>query len=271
MRFFYCVVLFLVAVQVRAQEGNYVSAHYYCKNLHRQQIVDVTQLGGIWYLIEKIFHNEERHLTVNLTTCPNVYITEEQEDRLTTYSPYGTTYGSNYPHMRNPISEQDDYLRKQQEYDRKTTYDYERRSGINYFKRYFMMKHLRIDTSESNGGSSEQHHLRYNTSDPGFWKLSSAPDEGIHEQQYLGTIQVVKAVGNHLVLTKCRPSYKELYTMILSRENYLDSWDIHNVHSFLSRQGLNMHFVQKTCNSSSGLVGLSLFVLWALIVTQMFL
>ncbi|ERL86953.1 hypothetical protein D910_04356 [Dendroctonus ponderosae] len=251
--------------------AEYASANYFCPDMHRQQIVDISQLEGMWYLIEKLVHTEERHQTIRLTSCPVIHISEDRTT-FTTRNPlykfYDSTYGAQYPYntpnvpTRNPtdprttfVNEQD-FIKQNEEYDRKTTYDHERRRAnyASYMKRHFSKKGLKIYMSD--GSSSIEHYLQYNTSNPGFWTLSGS-DEAVQDniKHFAGTTLVLKAVGNHLVLHVCQSSreVKELYTMILSRENYLDSWDVHSVHGMLNRQGLRTTFVEKTCNGAESL------------------
>lgn len=69
---------------------------------------------------------------------------------------------------------------------------------------------------------------------------------------FAGTIQVIKAVGNHLVLNFChRLPKKELYTIILSREVNLPYDEIHAVHSQLHRKGLSTRSIKKLCSSGN--------------------
>ncbi|ENN83238.1 hypothetical protein YQE_00401, partial [Dendroctonus ponderosae] len=242
----------------------------------------------MWYLIEKLVHTEERHQTIRLTSCPVIHISEDRTT-FTTRNPlykfYDSTYGAQYPYntpnvpTRNPtdprttfVNEQD-FIKQNEEYDRKTTYDHERRRAnyASYMKRHFSKKGLKIYMSD--GSSSIEHYLQYNTSNPGFWTLSGS-DEAVQDniKHFAGTTLVLKAVGNHLVLHVCQSSreVKELYTMILSRENYLDSWDVHSVHGMLNRQGLRTTFVEKTCNGAESLRLTLLIVLIASTLTSLF-
>ncbi|CAG9767597.1 unnamed protein product [Ceutorhynchus assimilis] len=255
----------LVVASGKCLADYYNTVNYVCKELHRQQIVDVNQLEGTWYLIEKIQHNDERHMIMNLTTCPVMHISEDRSIISTTYNPlfksYDTTYGANYPHVpmpqnvqnnRNPtdpmstFNSEQDYVKQTEEYDRRTTYDYDRRRVLHstYMKQRYPIKNLKLYMSD--GYSSFEHHLRYNVTNPGFW-IISGPEDGVPDnlKHFAGTIQVLKAIGTHLVLTTCQWSRetKERYTMILSRENYLPRFDINSIHAMLL-QGI-WHLIQK--------------------------
>ncbi|XP_030751122.1 uncharacterized protein LOC115878689 [Sitophilus oryzae] len=259
------VVLVLCWFGVKFCAGDYFqNSNYFCTDLKTQQIVDISQLEGIWYVIEKLIHTEERHYTINLTTCPVIHISEDRKET-TTYNPlyktYDTTYGSGYPYNRNPTdprstyTSEQEYIKQREQYDRITTYDHERRrvNHAGYVKHLYAMKYLRIYWDDNS--YSTEYHLRYNVSRPGFW-ISSGPEDGrtLPEdiKHFAGTVQVLKAVGNHLVLTFCHrlPEQKQLFTVILSRENRLDIREIHGVHGILIRKGLSTNALERTCNGS---------------------
>lgn len=79
-------------------------------------------------------------------------------------------------------------------------------------------------------GTDIEYTLRYNTSRPGFW-LASEPQRGvmlqINHSYFAGTVQVMKAVGDHMVLTFCEglPSSK-LFSIVLSRRPDTLSYDV---------------------------------------------
>lgn len=69
---------------------------------------------------------------------------------------------------------------------------------------------------------------------------------------FAGTIQVIKVVGDHLVLTFCHQlPKKELYTVILSRAVGLPEEEIHAVRGQLHRKGLSIHSIRKLCSGSN--------------------
>lgn len=84
---------------------------------------------------------------------------------------------------------------------------------------------------------------------------------------FAGTVQVIKAVGNHMALTFCHQlPERQLFTIILSRQNRLEKVDIHSVHGLLSRRGLSTNAIQKVCWNSSDIVQIpSLSILFILI------
>lgn len=83
------------------------------------------------------------------------------------------------------------------------------------------------------------------------YKCSSGISLDPRYGHFAGTIQVIKAVGNHLVLTFChRLPKKELYTVILSREVNLPYHEVHAVRSQLHRKGLSTRSIRNLCSNA---------------------
>lgn len=98
----------------------------------------------------------------------------------------------------------------------------------------FSYHHLRLIWDEH--GTDIEYTLRYNTSRPGFW-LASEPQRGvmlqINHSSFAGTVQVMKAVGDHMVLTFCEglPGSK-LFSIVLSRRPDTLSYDVSSLFKF---------------------------------------
>lgn len=110
----------------------------------------------------------------------------------------------------------------------------------------------------------------------GFW-ISSGPNKGklkIHNPnflnlnflepfldrhsyhfQYSGTIEVMKAVGNHAVLTFCKSDHSDsqLFSVVIAREPWLPRVDTRSVNSMLESRGLHIVLIKRTC-SGAGIV-----------------
>lgn len=82
-----------------------------------------------------------------------------------------------------------------------------------------------------------------------------------------GTIQVLKAVGTHMVLVFCyRMPEKRLYTLLVSREQNLSQIEIHGVHNLLMRRELSTINAKKLCaNIGTNLNGFNLVILISLL------
>lgn len=169
----------------------------------------------------------------------------------------------NYPYQEQTAEE----IAAQEEYDRQV---YMRMTNPNYNPRsrygtpvnaaelarrralYGDIRRLRLLWDEN--GSGVEYTMRYNVSTAGFW-ISSGPQNGSAlESQYnhfAGTVQVLKAVGNHMVLSFCHQlPDRQLYTVILSRVPMLNKQEIHGVHNLLNRKGLSTSNVRKVCAHS---------------------
>lgn len=154
---------------------------------------------GMWFGSEVINHTpndlEGEHI---YDSCIVIHITEKSNDISTTDNPY-----------------QSRRQRLDNNYERTTNYNY---VGSN---RRNAVRNLRLIWDER--GQLVEYSLRFNNSRMGFW-LSSEPQSGsmVNDMQYtqfFGTIQVMKAVGNQLVLTFCQNGLKnQLYSVILSRK-----------------------------------------------------
>lgn len=89
--------------------------------------------------------------------------------------------------------------------------------------------------------------------------------------QFAGTIQVMKAVGNHLVLTFCHQvPDRQLFSILLAREPRLSYQEIQGVHSLLTRRDLNIGNIRKVCNNSWIVRGNSVVYIVALVLCLWF-
>lgn len=69
---------------------------------------------------------------------------------------------------------------------------------------------------------------------------------------FAGTIQVLKAVGSHMVLVFCQQvPDRQLFSILLSRTPSLSLQEIHGVHNLLGRRRLNISHVKKVCQVNS--------------------
>lgn len=116
-------------------------------------------------------------------------------------------------------------------------------------------------------GKDLHYKLKYNESNQGLW-ISYKDQEGaisdLTYTQFSGTVQVVKAVQNHLVLTFCnRKVNGSFFSVILARRlNALSEEDIRSNRNLLKRRGLSTSSIRKVCNSGSGLMQISSIILF---------
>lgn len=130
-------------------------------------------------------------------------------------------------------------------------------------------RYIRLTWDER--GANVEYLLRFNDTKSGTWQ-SAAPQQGTMTERYYnkpfsGTVQVLKAVGNHLVLTFCEaaPNH-QMFTIILSRQrNSLTYSEIKSIKGLLDYRRLPLSSVRKVClNGAASLynskTGILLFV-----------
>uniref|UniRef100_A0A2M3ZEH9 Putative secreted peptide n=1 Tax=Anopheles braziliensis TaxID=58242 RepID=A0A2M3ZEH9_9DIPT len=252
--------------------ANYPSQH--CTDLNSQNSLDVEQIMGIWYGSEVITHNGHDEGEVVYNTCvvihladvtnstplvpPNhqpggsspPYFSRGSATSASSNPDYRTSYGYGSPGSsgqgRNTGGRSDSGTIGSSNYDL-----YQQRQ---YQLQAQSMRYLRLIWDESE--HTLEYTLRYNSSRPGFW-ISSSPQSGSMIQlqyvQFTGTVQVLKAINNQLVLTFCQsiPS-GQLFTIVLSRIPMgLAPEEIQSIRNMLRRRGLPATSVRKVCQSGA--------------------
>ncbi|CAG9826346.1 unnamed protein product [Diabrotica balteata] len=249
------------------------TSNYFCADMNPQHHVIVEQLMGMWFGVEIINHQDEMFQTRTEFSCPVIHISEDRE-ATSTFNPlydgynYGYNYGKDHPYGvtyrtttaytdRTTQNEVRRRIYEQTEYDRQTTYgnypNIRKQHMFDMRQTGLDVKYLRLIWDEN--GENTEFHIRYNVSRSGFW-ITSGPESGgasLEPQfkHFAGTIQVLKAVGNHMVLTFCHQlPERKLYSVLLSRNLKLDQVEVLGVHNMLNRKGLRTNSVKHTCSSS---------------------
>lgn len=117
--------------------------------------------------------------------------------------------------------------------------------------------YLRLIWDEN--GFDREVSIRFNRSRPGFWMATSGPVHGASVtdpayQIFTGTLQVMKAVDDHLVITFCQTFREtgELFSILLTRRpNTLTPEETSRIRSMLQRRGLSTASVRKVCASGA--------------------
>ncbi|KAJ9579493.1 hypothetical protein L9F63_004841 [Diploptera punctata] len=88
----------------------------------------------------------------------------------------------------------------------------------------------------------------------GFWNCVG-PQNGtlakLMKKPFSGTVQVMKAVSSHMVLTFCSRTDDEIYSVLMSRNRKLQHNDVKSVNSMLERRGLPRGHVEEMCKGSA--------------------
>lgn len=119
---------------------------------------------------------------------------------------------------------------------------------------YEYIRELKILWDEA--GVVTEYSIRYNKTQPGIW-ITSGPNNGSSLQEkfenFAGTIQVFKVVGDHMALTFCQKlPDPQLFTIILARNIPLSQSEINGVHNHLERKKLQIIQVTKVCTTNDG-------------------
>ncbi|XP_035779231.1 uncharacterized protein LOC118459697 [Anopheles albimanus] len=253
--------------------ANHPTQH--CTDLNSQNSLDVEQIMGIWYGSEVITHNGHDEGEVVYNTCVVIHLADVTNST-PLVPPNHQSGGSSPPYFTHgsasSASSNPNY---------RTSYGYgspgssgQGRPGSSssssggtigssnydlYQQRQYQlqaqsMRYLRLIWDESE--HTLEYTLRYNSSRPGFW-ISSSPQSGSMIQlqyvQFTGTVQVLKAINNQLVLTFCQsiPS-GQLFTVVLSRIPMgLAPEEIQSIRNLLRRRGLPAISVRKVCQNGA--------------------
>uniref|UniRef100_A0A182QT35 Lipocalin/cytosolic fatty-acid binding domain-containing protein n=1 Tax=Anopheles farauti TaxID=69004 RepID=A0A182QT35_9DIPT len=258
--------------------GNSPSQH--CTDFNPQNGLDIDQIMGIWYGSEVITHDGREEGEMVYKTCVVIHLadvtntTTSVYDQSSLYSGRGNPSGSNYDRTSygygsdggrsNPYDQQNQQRRQH--------------GGQQYLQHEpRTMRNLRLIWDESE--HTLEYTLRYNTSRAGFW-ISASPQSGSMIQlqyvQFTGTVQVLKAINNQLVLNFCQSlPGGQLFTIVLSRVPMgLGPEDIQSIRNMLRRRGLSMTSVRKVCQngafrSDASMIALLLMVIVSALVKRL--
>lgn len=239
-----------------------------CINVHPQNSVDLVQMMGLWYGSEIIIHSQDVPGTYEYDSCVIIHLTDvtQQVHNSNSYN------SNNYGYLnRNQNQNQNNYGRVSTTPQYSNRDDYQQEQQL----RQQRTKYLRLVWSERD--NNLEYTFNYTIDAPGVWSNIGEQRGSLvtlnSYTQFKGTVQVVKAVNDHLVLTFCGDDVKSsIYTVILTRNRLgLSADEIRSIHSLLSRRGLSVETVRKVCNSAASLGGgmlplsllLLLMLLWS--------
>ncbi|KAL5290405.1 hypothetical protein ACFFRR_010018 [Megaselia abdita] len=203
---------------------------------------------GTWYSAEILSHNEEQKGIFYYHTCVIIHITDETDivTRSTTTADYSAEQRDYYlNHAKRLLPTSPGYRQLHQ-------------------KPIPQYRYLKLVWDEM--GKDLSYKLKYNETNQGLW-ISYQDQEGtisdLTYTQFSGTVQVVKAVQNHLVLTFCnRKVNGSFFSVIMTRRpNGLSEADITSNRNLLRRRGLSTSSIRKVCNSGSENIPISMIML----------
>lgn len=233
------------ALHDTSSENRVSSAAQYCTDLNPQTGLDIEQIMGIWFGSEVITHlgNEDGESIYD--TCVVIHLSDITNSTAASESPYrdqgpevrfGTSYG--YPGDRSQQQHNSDGNRR---YQNQQYHNRQQHTSSRFLKLLWDEKDHTLEYT-----------LRFNNSRPGFW-ISSAPQSGSMIQlpyiQFTGTVQVLKAINNQLVLTFCQSlPGGQLFSIVLSRQAMgLSLEENQSIRNLLKRRNLSTTSVRKVC------------------------
>ncbi|EAT40735.1 AAEL007534-PA [Aedes aegypti] len=270
----------LLALQDSSKENRGSSSQQYCTDLNPQTGLDIEQIMGLWYGSEVITHIGSEEGESVYDTCVVIHLsditnsTSSSESTQRDNGPevrFGTSYG--YPGDRSQSRHDTDGNRRyqaqqHQQHQQQHQYQYNYRQQTSF-------RYLRLIWDEKD--HTLEYTLRFNSSRPGFW-ISSAPQSGTMIQlpyvQFTGTVQVLKAINNQLVLTFCQSvPGGQLFSVVLTRQPMgLSPEENQSIRNFLRRKHLSTTSMRKVCFSAAtnqASLGLATSI-WIVLVLQFF-
>ncbi|EDV41114.1 uncharacterized protein Dana_GF10855 [Drosophila ananassae] len=224
-----------------------------CMDINPQNSVDLEQMMGLWYGSEIIVHTQDFPGVYEYDSCVIIHLADVTDQVLLSQQNrrFGIDGYSGY--------DAQNYNRNQNNYGRTTTPPSYLASDE--YPRYNqgVQKFLRLVWSERD--NNLEYTFNYSTSSPGKWSNIGDQRGSLVSlnsyTQFTGTVQVVKAVNDHLVLTFCGNDVKSsIYTVVLTRNRLgLSSDELRSIRSLLSRRGLYTETIRKVCNGCGQLTG----------------
>ncbi|XP_058823683.1 uncharacterized protein LOC131684647 isoform X2 [Topomyia yanbarensis] len=214
---------------------------------------------GLWYGSEVITHlgNEDGESIYD--TCVVIHLADITNSSSTSDYPlrdqgpdvrFGTSYG--YPGDRTHHSGEEYGNRR---YQNRQQQQQQHHNQHQYRQQFTSTRYLRLIWDEKD--HTLEYTLRFNNTRPGFW-IASSPQTGSMTQlsynQFTGTVQVLKAINNQLVLTFCQSlPGGQLFSVVLSRHPMgLSPEENQSIRNLLKRRNLSTTSVRKVCFSGAG-------------------
>nr|XP_019539939.2 uncharacterized protein LOC109410889 [Aedes albopictus] len=243
----------LLAVQDSSKENRGSSSQQYCTDLNPQTGLDIEQIMGLWYGSEVITHIGSEEGESIYDTCVVIHLSDITNSTTSSESTtrdngpevrFGTSYG--YPGDRSRHdSDGNRRYQAEQHQQHQYQYNYRQPTSLRYLRLIWDEKHHTLEYT-----------LRFNSSRPGFWISSAAQSKTMTQLpnvQFTGTVQVLKAINNQLVLTFCQSvPGGQLFSVVLTRHPMgLSPEENQSIRNFLRRKHLSTTSMRKVCFSAA--------------------
>ncbi|XP_061402941.1 uncharacterized protein LOC133338852 [Musca vetustissima] len=205
-----------------------------CMNIKPQHSVDIKQITGEWHGNEIIMHTQDVPGVYRYDSCVTFYLNDVTEQMREYYQPS---------------------YRRSESFHSSPSMEGHRDASPSMGHRHSNTRYLRLIWSEKD--DNIEYNFNYTMNHPGLWTNIGEQRGSMvalnKYNQFTGTVQVVKAVSDHLVLTFCSSDlHHSIYTVVLSREPQGLGQDvIRSIRNLLSRRGLYTESIRQVCVKSS--------------------
>ncbi|XP_067013837.2 uncharacterized protein [Anabrus simplex] len=90
----------------------------------------------------------------------------------------------------------------------------------------------------------------------GFWRSTGTQNGSLAEnsryRQFSGTVHIMRATGDHAVLTFCSETELQVFSVLLSREPTMRQSEVRSINNMLERRGLPVTYTKSTCRAHNG-------------------
>uniref|UniRef100_A0A0A1XM50 Disease resistance protein RPS2 n=1 Tax=Zeugodacus cucurbitae TaxID=28588 RepID=A0A0A1XM50_ZEUCU len=216
-------------------DRNLYKSSLLCMDIKPQHSVDIGQITGRWFGQEIIIHTHDIPGVYEYDSCVIIHLNDITEQMRNHYNNHQYTQQYNQRRTQNE--------QQQQQHIQNTNND---RNSARY---------LRLVWSESD--NDLEYMFNYTERTPGLWTNIGEQRGSLvalnSYKQFTGTVQVVKAVNDHLVLTFCGNDMStSIYTLVLSRtERGLSIEELRSIRNLLTRRGLDTETIRKVCSSAA--------------------
>ncbi|KAL0850022.1 hypothetical protein ABMA28_011931 [Loxostege sticticalis] len=208
-----------------SSEGNDTVDTVTCFEEHAYDNLDVREIMGKWRAVEVYMHLRNEGVKTYVS-CPYLTVWEPDEFPRSTYGPSTENQLFHVQHINARFRQQ--------------------------------FRHLRLLWDEA--GQTIEYALYFKNDSAGYWQVYDGQNGTLpsrpNYQQFRGTVQVLKAVHDHLVLNFCqeagngRPA--QLYSVLFSREPVtLARWEVESIHNMLQNKKLSVASRRMVCGNGA--------------------
>lgn len=195
-----------------------------CERVHEYDKLDIRRVTGVWKAVELYKHLIKEGVN-KYNSCPVITIWEAEEFPRSTFGP----------------STENQLFHVQQ-------------INAKFRQQY---RSLRLLWDEA--GQTVEYSLYFRNDSAGYWQVLNEQNGTLairpNYQQFSGTVQVLKAVNDHLVLNFCQEPANgrtaQLFSALFSREpGRMPRWEIESVHSLLQNKKLSVASRRMVCGGA---------------------